>query len=389
MKKTIKIQIPEPCHKNWHQMTPTEQGKFCKVCTKEVLDFTQITDEDLVKKVMQGNKLCGRFKASQLDRELKLERKTGISVAPLAASFLLPLTMLATNPSNKNNNNYKMQGKFVSIGLGSLNNNTALKMVITTHGKIKNIDGKPIVDAKISVKESGKTVYSDLNGAYKISTSNDETLIIEKEGFKTKEIKLGRKSSVQYVILLADTNHIKNKGKVCDIKLSSTTKGKPIVLKNIDSISKTKKDSLNKNVSGIITDEAGIPLPGVNIIIKNTNLGTQSDFDGNFTIHANRGQTLVFSYVGFITEEMIVSCDNNNNNNIKLKMNEEVSLGIVVVGYPIIDDGKEMMGYKNINYDYEPAPWRKKWSQAFKNEEVFAKLKRAKKKALRLAKRKK
>ncbi|MGV6828098.1 MAG: carboxypeptidase-like regulatory domain-containing protein, partial [Flavobacteriales bacterium] len=320
MKKTIKIQIPEPCHENWYQMTPTEQGKFCKVCTKEVLDFTQITDEDLVKKVMQGNKLCGRFKASQLDRELKFERKTGISVAPLAASFLLPLTMLATNPSNKNNNNYKMQGKFVSIGLSSLNNNTALKMVITTHGKIKNIDGKPIVDAKISVKESGKTVYSDLNGAYKISTSNDETLIIEKEGFKTKEIKLGRKSSVQYVILLADTNHIKNKGKVCDIKLSSTTKGKPIVLKNIDSISKTKKDSLNKNVSGIITDEAGIPLPGVNIIIKNTNLGTQSDFDGNFTIHANRGQTLVFSYVGFITEEMIVSCDNNNNNNIKLKM---------------------------------------------------------------------
>ncbi|MGV6828215.1 MAG: hypothetical protein ACWA45_02310, partial [Flavobacteriales bacterium] len=57
--------------------------------------------------------------------------------------------------------------------------------------------------------------------------------------------------------------------------------------------------------------------------------------------------------------------------------------------FPKNDGVKEMMGYKNINYDYEPAPWRKKWSHSFKNEKVFAKLKRAKKKALRLAKRKK
>ena len=54
-----------------------------------------------------------------------------------------------------------------------------------------------------------------------------------------------------------------------------------------------------KTISGTITDDAGLPLPGVNIIVQGTNTGTQSDFDGNYTITANVGQTLVFSYVGF------------------------------------------------------------------------------------------
>ena len=53
-----------------------------------------------------------------------------------------------------------------------------------------------------------------------------------------------------------------------------------------------------KTISGTVSDDVGLPLPGANIIIKETNTGTQSDFDGNFTIDVSVGQTLVFSYVG-------------------------------------------------------------------------------------------
>ncbi|EDM43528.1 hypothetical protein SCB49_00725 [unidentified eubacterium SCB49] len=52
MKKAIKISIPEPCHEDWNKMTTTERGAFCKVCTKEVIDFTKKIDEDIVKHVL-------------------------------------------------------------------------------------------------------------------------------------------------------------------------------------------------------------------------------------------------------------------------------------------------------------------------------------------------
>ena len=55
-----------------------------------------------------------------------------------------------------------------------------------------------------------------------------------------------------------------------------------------------------KTISGNVTDESG-PLPGVNVIIKGTTNGTQTDFDGNYTIKANTGDVIIFSYVGMTT----------------------------------------------------------------------------------------
>jgi iron complex outermembrane receptor protein len=55
-------------------------------------------------------------------------------------------------------------------------------------------------------------------------------------------------------------------------------------------------------VSGTVTDEANIPLPGVNVIIKGTTTGASTDFDGNYTLKVNNGDVLVFSYLGFTTQ---------------------------------------------------------------------------------------
>ena len=68
-----------------------------------------------------------------------------------------------------------------------------------------------------------------------------------------------------------------------------------------------------KTITGTVTDDTGLPLPGANVIIKGTSTGTQSDFDGNYTISANVGQTLTFSYVGFDTKEVKVGAQNSIN----------------------------------------------------------------------------
>jgi len=59
-------------------------------------------------------------------------------------------------------------------------------------------------------------------------------------------------------------------------------------------------------ISGVISDSSG-PLPGASVVIKNTIVGTTSDFDGNYSIEANVGDTLVFSFVGYASREIVIS----------------------------------------------------------------------------------
>ncbi|MBO0329821.1 DUF4139 domain-containing protein [[Muricauda] lutisoli] len=59
-----------------------------------------------------------------------------------------------------------------------------------------------------------------------------------------------------------------------------------------------------KKVVGTITDESGTPLPGVNVVIKGTTKGTQTDFDGNYALEVPFGQELTFSYIGMRPYEL-------------------------------------------------------------------------------------
>lgn len=61
-----------------------------------------------------------------------------------------------------------------------------------------------------------------------------------------------------------------------------------------------------KTVTGTVTDSDGLPLPGVNVLIQGTNTGTQTDFDGNYSIQAEQGDILVFSFIGMESLEYTV-----------------------------------------------------------------------------------
>ncbi|WP_034257784.1 carboxypeptidase-like regulatory domain-containing protein [Altibacter lentus] len=81
-------------------------------------------------------------------------------------------------------------------------------------------------------------------------------------------------------------------------------------------------------VSGTVTDDVGLPLPGVNIIEKGTTNGSQTDFDGNYSITTSVGSTLVFSYVGFESQEFKI---NSGKSILNLQMNAGAQLEEVVV----------------------------------------------------------
>ncbi|MFH6769031.1 TonB-dependent receptor [Gaetbulibacter aquiaggeris] len=85
-------------------------------------------------------------------------------------------------------------------------------------------------------------------------------------------------------------------------------------------------------INGTIKDESGQPLPGANIIEKGTTNGTQSDFDGEFSITLkNQNAILVVSYIGYETIEI----NTNSQTNINIVLKEDASLldEVVVVGY--------------------------------------------------------
>lgn len=86
-----------------------------------------------------------------------------------------------------------------------------------------------------------------------------------------------------------------------------------------------------KQVSGTVTDENGVPLPGVNILIQGTNTGTQTDFDGKFSLTAEEGDLLIFSFLGTQTiEKRVGEIDNYE----VVMMPDQASLDeVVVVGY--------------------------------------------------------
>lgn len=94
------------------------------------------------------------------------------------------------------------------------------------------------------------------------------------------------------------------------------------------------QNTQNQSVSGTVisqTDEE--PLPGVTVVIKGTTTATMTDLDGNYTINAANGQILVFSYIGFETEEVTI---NKRIINVSLEESSKLLDEVMVVGYGVM-----------------------------------------------------
>ena len=90
--------------------------------------------------------------------------------------------------------------------------------------------------------------------------------------------------------------------------------------------------SQQTQVSGIVlSSEDNYPIVGANVLLKGQNSGTSTDFDGNFQISANKGAVLVFSYIGFETQEVVLA--DQKSIQIVLKPNTAALDEIVVIGY--------------------------------------------------------
>lgn len=112
---------------------------------------------------------------------------------------------------------------------------------------------------------------------------------------------------------------------------ANTTKNE-ILLEVVDVL---KENQQKREITGTVVDKDGLPIPGVNIIVEDTNNGTQTDFDGNYKLSVDaNAKTLVFSFIGYETEK--VAIDSKSIINVILKEGTNLLDEVVVTGYQTI-----------------------------------------------------
>ncbi len=103
--------------------------------------------------------------------------------------------------------------------------------------------------------------------------------------------------------------------------------GKQIILK----LPRTTQSGQTKKITGTIKDENGEAVIGANVSVKGTTTGTITDIDGNFSLEAQQGATLLISYIGYETQEITVGSQSVYS--IRLSEDSQALDEVVVIGY--------------------------------------------------------
>jgi len=75
-KPSYTLSIPQPCDERWDAMTPSEKGRFCASCQKQVVDFSGLSDREVIQLIEQASgKVCGKLHSSQVSRVFLIQEQ--------------------------------------------------------------------------------------------------------------------------------------------------------------------------------------------------------------------------------------------------------------------------------------------------------------------------
>jgi|JI10StandDraft_1071094.scaffolds.fasta_scaffold00166_34 hypothetical protein len=188
MKKQFALTVPTPCHENWNTFTPTQKGKFCGACQKEVIDFTTWSEDEIkhyFRKSAQST--CGRFKQPQLKI---YQTETTTKTHSAWAAFVAFLMLLVHEPAQAQTSTITPQEQTDEHKQGSLK--TKVPTVRTIKGiVIDEADSLGIPGATVVRKGFADETVTDADGKFELTVRNpmiNETLMISFIGYKTTEV---------------------------------------------------------------------------------------------------------------------------------------------------------------------------------------------------------
>jgi hypothetical protein len=174
------ISIPTPCFEDWDNMTPQEKGRHCMKCNKVVVDFTSMSDDELLNYIKNSKEgVCGRVKDTQIHQSTptyKIPQKLKVFLYSLAMAFLINIPL----------------DTFAQTNIDTTISQTQPYAEIS--GYVSDEKGKPIKNAIIQIFDTkGKSleaVNSDKRGYYRIQAIpfGEHKIVTSKIGFRSKYI---------------------------------------------------------------------------------------------------------------------------------------------------------------------------------------------------------
>ncbi len=213
MQKNIQLQVPKPCHESWANMTEIEKGRFCLSCRKEVIDFSLMSDQQILEQISKASAgFCGRFNNEQLNRDIKESRKPKLNWYKYFVHVTIPALLLSNKLASQNNRitgdtivctpikdtSQRLIGK---VAVDEINQNEAFII----DGTVLDEQGIPLVGVTISIKGSQRGTVSDAGGKFKFflkKNSLNAALIASYVGYEQKEVKLSSSKSPNLKIVL-------------------------------------------------------------------------------------------------------------------------------------------------------------------------------------------
>lgn len=191
----MKISIPNPCREEWQNMLPTEKGAFCLNCKKEVIDFTQMSKEDIIFYLSKNNNVCAKLnKQKNVDlrtnSKQKFNSKYGFGFAALFALSTPLITIAQEQPKHITD--------LKQIKENSLENDINIEYVVIS-GVVKEND-LPLPAASIVIKGTKYGTETDFDGKFEIIIEKNLLKKIKLEvsyvGMKTKIISIKNNTDV-------------------------------------------------------------------------------------------------------------------------------------------------------------------------------------------------
>jgi hypothetical protein len=170
-KHSYTFKIDKPCSESWDKMTATEKGKFCQSCEKEVVDFSSLSDEEMIRVIekSKGN-ICGRAKKTQLDRKIQIP--SNVHRPYPVNAILAGLVVLTLLPACHD----EIAEDLTTISISQPDKKDKLSLImlddsmIVMRGKVLTyISHLPVSDALVSVVGTSYTTKVDQEGRFAIS----------------------------------------------------------------------------------------------------------------------------------------------------------------------------------------------------------------------------
>ncbi|HYF30642.1 MAG TPA: carboxypeptidase-like regulatory domain-containing protein [Chitinophagaceae bacterium] len=225
MKQPLHLRIPTPCHEDWAAMKPADKGRFCLSCQKTVVDFSSMTDRQLLDYFSNytGN-TCGRFHPEQLNRDITAGVQKPTSWYKYVLSFFVPALLVANKSMAqgfllRDTCHPKAQQPVkckVNDAAPEARQQQPELTPYKIEGRLEGEEGTPVPFATVMIKGTKQGVTADMNGKFQIRLLKGKptTLVVSCVGYQEKEVYLDttHNAASPVIVILVERTVMDNYG---------------------------------------------------------------------------------------------------------------------------------------------------------------------------------